>query len=191
MTSTAGSGAGASTLISTTSSAAGWNAIVRGSLPVSAVELEAEAQRLTITFPAYPAYEIESPETITFTLPATATASGNRIFVSPAFRIRAASGGATISGRALARVTEEDIRQNGALDFEVLHTLTAPEPYTAPASWTGATGRISEQILLSVLPPPSSRTVVVICGPEGMNDAAVRLLRRAGYDSDMLVELEA
>ena len=63
-----------------------WNAIVRGSLPVSAVQLESDTQRLTITFPAYPLYEIESPETITFTLPASATASGNRIFVSPSFR---------------------------------------------------------------------------------------------------------
>ena len=108
-----------SNLVATSSSTLGWNAIVRGSLPVSAVNLDAATQRLTITFPSYGGYEIESPETITLTLPASATASGNRIFVSPAFRIRAASGAARISGRALGRVTEEDIRQNGAIEFEV------------------------------------------------------------------------
>lgn len=114
-----------SNLVATSSSTAGWNRIVRGSLPVSAVRLEAATQKLTITFPAYPEYEIESPEIITLTLPATSTVSGNRIFVSPAFRIRAASGGASISGRALGRVTEEDLRENGGIVFEIdLHNDT-------------------------------------------------------------------
>ena len=58
-----------------------------------------------ITFPAYPQYESDAPETITLTLPGSSVKSGNRVFVAPAFRIRASSGGAKIPGRALARPT--------------------------------------------------------------------------------------
>jgi hypothetical protein len=52
-------------------------------------------------------------------------------------------------------------------------------------------GRISEEMLLSILPPPGSRTVVVISGPTGLNNTARRLLRGAGYSREMVVELEA
>lgn len=86
---------------------------VRGSLGVSAVGVDREVQRLVITFPAYPEYEIASPETVTLTLPAVATKSNSRVFVTPAFMIRASVGDATLSGRALNRVTEADIRERG------------------------------------------------------------------------------
>ena len=46
-------------------------------------------------------------------------------------------------------------------------------------------------MLLSALPRPSPRTVVVVCGPAGMNEAAMRILRGCGYAEHMLVELEA
>ena len=79
--------------------------------------------------------------------------------------------------------------QHGKLDFRVLHTLTGEGQQ--PAAWDETTGRISEAMLLSMLPEPSPRTVVVICGPAGMNESALRILRGVGYAEHMLVELEA
>lgn len=101
-----------SNLVATSSSPTGWNAIVRGSLGADSVQIDRSLQQVLILFPSYPSYEIAEPETITLTLPSSSVKSGNRVFVSPSFRIRASSGGAVISGRALARVTEEDIRRD-------------------------------------------------------------------------------
>ena len=69
--------------------------------------LDRTTQQIVIRFPAYPNYEVMSPETITLTLPGSSVKSGNRIFVAPAFRIRASSGAATLAGRVLQRLTEE------------------------------------------------------------------------------------
>lgn len=84
----------------------------------------------------------------------------------------------------LAALVEE-----GKLDFKLLHTLTGAEQ--KPAGWDETTGRIDEAKLVSILPAPSLRTVVVICGPAGMNETALRILRGVGYAENMLVELEA
>jgi len=99
----------------------GWNSIVRGTLPAEAVTLDRATQQITITFPSYPTYEIDSPETITLTLPSSSVRSGSRVFVAPAFRIRASSGAVLVSGRALERLTEEDLRMAaaGTLTFEL------------------------------------------------------------------------
>ena len=77
----------------------------------------------------------------------------------------------------------------GALDFKCLHTLTGAG--VQPEGWDETSGRINQAMLLSALPRPSPRTVVVVCGPAGMNEAAMRILRGCGYAEHMLVELEA
>ena len=79
----------------------------------------------------------------------------------------------------LAALAAGDSVQTG-LDFKVLHTLTG-DVVDGSDGWDGVRGRINEEILRSTLPAPSSHTRVVICGPPGMNEAAVRLLRRIGY----------
>ena len=50
-----------SNLVATSSSTNGWNSIVRGSLGVSAVEVDRELAAVYITFPAFPEYRIDSP----------------------------------------------------------------------------------------------------------------------------------
>ena len=117
---------------------AGWNAIVRNSLPPSAVTLERTTQQIVIRFPAYPDYEVMSPETITLTLPGSSVKSGNRIFVAPAFRIRASSGGATLAGRVLQRLTEEE-----RLD----RIRTRPNRAAAAAAAAAAASRLSTRCM--------------------------------------------
>jgi ferredoxin-NADP reductase len=51
--------------------------------------------------------------------------------------------------------------------------------------WTGATGRISEPLIRSMLPSPHARCA--ICGPEGMVAAASELLQRAGVRADSIL----
>lgn len=91
----------------------------------------------------------------------------------------------------LMRAELATLVQENVLDFQLLHTITRTEGAAPPESWEGATGRISEEMLLSILPPPGSRTVVVISGPTGLNNTARRLMRGAGYSKEMVVELEA
>ena len=96
---------------------------LRGALSTEMVTRTADDEVL-LTLPAFPEYEVQSPETITLTLPGAAVKSKNRVSASPAFRIRAISGSAEISGRILSRVTEEDLRSapSGTLTFTVAIT---------------------------------------------------------------------
>ena len=89
----------------------------------------------------------------------------------------------------LAGLMQEGRMQEGKLDFKLLHTLT--DPGQQRTGWDQTTGRIDEAMLSSMLPAPSSRTVVVICGPAGMNESALRILRSIGYAEHVLIELEA
>jgi NAD(P)H-flavin reductase/nitrite reductase/ring-hydroxylating ferredoxin subunit len=73
------------------------------------------------------------------------------------------------------------------LDLEILHTLTG----SMSKKWKGSKGRINREMLEGFLPPPSSRTTIVTCGPSGMNAAAQGILRGVGYDDHCVVELEA
>ena len=77
-------------LVATSSADGGWNNIVRGALSTEMVTRTADDEVL-LTLPAFPEYEVQSPETITLTLPGAAVKSKNRVSASPAFRIRAIS----------------------------------------------------------------------------------------------------
>ena len=77
-------------LVATSSADGGWNNIVRGALSTEMVTRTADDEVL-LTLPAFPEYEVQSPETITLTLPGAAVKSKNRVDASPAFRIRAIS----------------------------------------------------------------------------------------------------
>jgi NAD(P)H-flavin reductase len=80
--------------------------------------------------------------------------------------------------------------EEGELDFKLLHTLTGPGQQRI--GWDETTGHINEAMLSAMLPGPSPRTIVVICGPAGMNESALRILRDSlGYAEHMLIELEA
>ena len=95
--------------------------MVRGYLGLETLLLDRAENAVTITLPAFPLYDTNTPETITCTLPSSAVVSGNRVFASPSFRIRTVSGGATLTGRLLQRTTEQDIRGAvaGSLTFEL------------------------------------------------------------------------
>lgn len=76
--------------------AAGWDAVVKATLPVSAV-VRTSAQVVTITLPAFPPYDISATETVTDTVPATALTGGVAQVASPAISLSAfASGGGSV-----------------------------------------------------------------------------------------------
>lgn len=76
------------------SEAAGWDAKVKGNIPVANV-VRTSNTVATITLQAQADYDITATETITCTVPATSLASGGAVAASPTFTITAAGGSAT------------------------------------------------------------------------------------------------
>ena len=52
-------------------------------------------------------------------------------------------------------------------------------------------GRINEQMLASVLPPPGDGVIVVVCGPPSMWEDMRGFLLSIGHSENNLVELKA
>lgn len=85
--------------------------------------------------------------------------------------------------------------------FRALYTLTSADP---PPGWAGAVGRISPAMIDWVLswgavwPSPSAsvcvpatRRVALLCGPQGMMDAAQALLIASGVAPADIIALDA
>ena len=66
--------------------AAGWDAVVKAGIPVSAVVRTSDTV-ITITLPAFPTYQITATETVTWTLPASILTGGVAIVASPTFTV--------------------------------------------------------------------------------------------------------
>jgi len=64
--------------------------------------------------------------------------------------------------------------------FRIHHTLTNP-----PEHWPYSTGRITDVMLQKHLPPPGDDALVLVCGPEGMVNLAIKPgLQRLGWNID-------
>eukprot|EP01139_Manchomonas_bermudensis_P026401 Amastigsp_a850235_7.p1 type:complete len:449 gc:universal Amastigsp_a850235_7:1416-70(-) len=90
--------------------------------------------------------------------------------------------------------TEEDVLCRAELGAKaarakahVVHTLTGD----VPAGWKGERGRVSKALLDANMPKPSSRSRIVVSGPQSMNDAVAEMLGALGHDSDAVIQLEA
>eukprot|EP01121_Diplochlamys_sp_Union-15-3_P009380 TRINITY_DN2563_c0_g1_i5.p1 TRINITY_DN2563_c0_g1~~TRINITY_DN2563_c0_g1_i5.p1 ORF type:complete len:171 (-),score=25.03 TRINITY_DN2563_c0_g1_i5:50-562(-) len=70
-----------------------------------------------------------------------------------------------------ANVTEEDILLRRELEqltkdypnFKLYYILSRPSE-----NWTQSKGYVSKEMIISQLPPPSPKTLIYVCGPNGM-----------------------
>lgn len=62
-----------------------------------------------------------------------------------------------------------------------MHQLSQPS-----AAWTGSKGRISEAVCRQALPPAvvgDDRSLLLLCGPDGMQSAAHSFAAAMGYEA--------
>ena len=78
------------------------------------------------------------------------------------------------------REWERNVRQHP--NFHCYHVLEQPT-----AGWTMGVGRIAADTLQRHLPPPSSDTIVFLCGPPPMVEAMEGTLRDLGYPEDTII----
>ena len=91
----------------------GWQTVVQPVLSPSLVTRRDE-RTLTIRVPQCLNYDVTSPETIQFTVPASAVVSANEIAGGNTVTIRAVRGAASLSGTLLSNATEKTIATEGA-----------------------------------------------------------------------------
>lgn len=115
-------------LDSAQSEAAGWDAKVKGNIPVANV-VRTSNTVCTITLQAQADYNITATETITATLPASALAGGAPIVATPTFTV-ASSGGTSISAPAFSHTYTPKATQVRARvgTAQVTHTYTSQAP---------------------------------------------------------------
>ena len=83
--------------------ASGWNLAGRGEL----IARRQNASHLTLTVPPLPAYDIDSPETVSLTVPAAALLQHHAPVAAGSFVVRAAPGRARLRGELLRRNASE------------------------------------------------------------------------------------
>ena len=101
------------------------------------------------------------------------------------------SADATEVSLLFANQTEEDIllrdeleacKRNNAGFKTLRYTLDRP-----PKDWTGHTGFINEAMLREAMPPPSSDTLILMCGPPPMIKFACEPnLEKLGYEAEQM-----
>lgn len=97
-------------LDSAQSEATGWDAVVKAGLATTAVVRTSDTV-VTITLSAFATYDITAQETITVTVPASATFSSNAITGSPTFTI-------DVGGVAPTTFLKDVIMSNGVIAFK-------------------------------------------------------------------------
>ena len=88
-----------------------------------------------------------------------------------------------------ANVTEADILLRSELESlresrsltDIYYTLDRP----SSESWTGGKGFVTTEMIKANLPPPSSSTLILLCGPKPMVDMMEKHLISLGYTEDM------
>jgi cytochrome-b5 reductase len=75
---------------------------------------------------------------------------------------------------------DEDEREHAS--FHCYHVLEQP-----PAGWSQGTGRITEAMLRTQLPPPGPGTVIFLCGPPPMADALEAALKAIGHSEQAII----
>ncbi|EER06474.1 NADH-cytochrome b5 reductase, putative [Perkinsus marinus ATCC 50983] len=63
--------------------------------------------------------------------------------------------------------------------LKVYHTV---ENASNNPSWNGYVGRVTKDMLKDTMPKPGPDTLILLCGPKPMNEAARDLLKELGYD---------
>lgn len=135
--------------------AAGWDALVRAALVPANVSKPLEVNGVAMNdtlvrlqLPALPAYEIESPETISIVIPAIALRSG-RAAQAPDIVLLAQAGVAHVGGRLSSGITDAHVRIGAAgindkLDVDIV--LSGDRFVTS----VGLAGAATDQLLASV-----------------------------------------
>lgn len=132
--------------------AAGWNAVVRPGLTAANV-LRVSDTEVAIEFPAFPGYDITSPEQVTATVPAGALVqSQDPLTASPPFTIAAApgltvevTGSGTVTSEPPGIACPDDCAEDYAGETTVTLTATA-EPYWHFSGWGGACTGTTEPV---------------------------------------------
>lgn len=75
---------------------------------------------------------------------------------------------------------DENARKHAS--FHCYHVLSQP-----PAGWSQGTGRITEAVLRTQLPPPGPDTVIFLCGPPPMVDALETTLKSLGHSENAVI----
>ena len=75
---------------------------------------------------------------------------------------------------------DEDVREHAS--FHCFHVLEQP-----PEGWRQGTGRITETVLRTQLPPPGPGTVIFLCGPPPMVEAAETTLKSIGHAEQAII----
>jgi ferredoxin-NADP reductase len=82
------------------------------------------------------------------------------------------------SGEDVIYADELDAIARGATGVEITHTFTR----SAPAGWTGRTGRLDRDALAQVTWAPSERPLAFVCGPTGLVEIVASALVELGHD---------
>ena len=86
----------------------------------------------------------------------------------------------------LAKEELEHFERLNVTNLKIHHKLTRHNKET-DGQWEGLTGRINaEMIQVCGFPEPSAETLIVYCGPPGMNKTVEDLMLKLGYTKDML-----
>lgn len=75
---------------------------------------------------------------------------------------------------------DEDKRAHA--NFHCYHVLEEPPP-----GWSEGSGRITEEMLRTHLPPPGPDAVIFLCGPPPMVDAMETMLRSIGHKEQAII----
>lgn len=88
----------------------------------------------------------------------------------------------------LLREELDELSKANPLQFRVWYTLTRTHPSEVP-NWKYSFGRISEELLIAALYPPSISSAVFVCGPPPMvKSSCLPALFNLGYDHGNMFE---
>jgi cytochrome-b5 reductase len=86
----------------------------------------------------------------------------------------------------LSKEELEHFERVNVTNLKIHHTLTRHNTET-DGHWEGLSGRITAEMIKACgFPEPSPETLIVYCGPPGMNKTVEELMLKLGYTKDML-----
>ena len=160
-------------LVSGGAEGTGWNAVVQAGLAVTAVVRTSDAV-VTITLPAFGAYNITADESISVTIPATARTSAGSLGATPAFPVTAAAPPPPPPPPPPAPPADEETEE--AQETEEAPALIADGSYPATETVepTAATALSGESLQLSSSSPDGSLLTVTVEGIEAVGGFMVQ-----------------
>ena len=76
----------------------------------------------------------------------------------------------------LLKTQLDRLQQLAPKKFQVIYTIDKAEP-----GWTGGVGFVTKKMIEERLPPPSTDTKILLCGPPGMINASKKNLVELGF----------